>query len=91
MSQAQADRRGEGADRRIRRHFTHIVELVLWQESMGSVVESRCTILINTDLATAGQQDELIRDLEHHPHVSMKIRAIKQAITLLLSGEVMPR
>jgi hypothetical protein len=56
-----------------------------------ATVEPRCTILINTDLATAGQQDEIIRDLEHHPHVSIKIRAIKQAITLLLSGEVMPR
>jgi hypothetical protein len=56
-----------------------------------ATVEPRCTILINTDLATAGQQDEIIRDLEHHPHVSMKIRAIKQAITLLLAGEVMPR
>lgn len=59
--------------------------------TMAGIIESRCSILINTDLSTSGQQDDLIRDLEHHPHVAMKIRAIKQAITLLLSGEVMPR
>lgn len=55
-----------------------------------TTVEAHCTILINTDKATSVQQDEIVRELEQ-PQVSLKIKAIKHAITLLLSGEPMPR
>jgi hypothetical protein len=53
-------------------------------------LEAHCTILVNTDKATTLQQDEIIKDLEQ-PQVALKIKAIKNAITLLLSGEPMPR
>ena len=55
-----------------------------------ATVESHCTVLINSDKATSVQQDEIMRDLEQ-PQVSLKVKAIKHAIMLLLSGEPMPR
>jgi len=57
---------------------------------MTTPTENNCTILISTDKASAVVQDDIIKDLEQ-PVLSVKIRAIKNAITLLLSGEPMPR
>lgn len=53
-------------------------------------VESNCSILVATDKATTVQQDDIVRDLEQ-PSVPLKIKAIKNAIMLLLSGEPMPK
>lgn len=55
-----------------------------------SSIETSCTVLFHTEKASAVQQEEIMRDLEH-PDVKFKIRALKQTIMLLLSGENLPR
>ncbi|CAM9190952.1 unnamed protein product [Chrysoparadoxa australica] len=52
-------------------------------------IESHCTILISGDRAPI-QQDEIMADLDQ-PQIEGKIRGMKNAITLLLQGEPMPR
>ncbi len=55
-----------------------------------AVAEQQCTILLTQERPEGQTQEEICRDLEQ-PHVPTKIKAIKTAIALLLSGEPMPR
>jgi coatomer subunit beta len=57
---------------------------------MATVVEDYCTILISSDRSSTPTQDEICRELEQ-PDLPTKLRAIKSAIGMLLSGEPMPR
>ena len=52
-------------------------------------MESNCTVLFPADKGQPPQAAELMRDLEN-PDVSVKIRALKQIISMLISGEPLP-
>ncbi len=56
-----------------------------------TAAEQHCTILLTQERPEGQTREEICRDLEQPHDVPTKIKAIKTAIALLLSGEPMPR
>lgn len=56
---------------------------------MISAIDKNCTFLIANDKSSGVQQEDICKDLESN-EVASKVRAIKNAIMALLSGETMP-
>lgn len=57
---------------------------------MSSAIDKNCTFLIANEKSGTVLQEEICKDLESS-EVASKVRAIKNAILALLSGESMPR
>lgn len=57
---------------------------------MSSQSDKNCTFLISTEKSATIQQEDICKELEN-ADVSIKIKALKNAISGLLAGETMPR
>lgn len=57
---------------------------------MSSNIDKNCTFLISTEKSSSVLQEDICKDLESS-EVENKIRGLKNAITSLLAGDVMPK
>lgn len=57
---------------------------------MTSAIDKNCTFLISNEKSGSVLQEDICKDLES-TDVTLKIKALKNAIMALLSGEIMPR